>query len=95
MTDGPGPAHPNLFHELAEGLQAAGSYLAAARRLHDRGPHDHSLAAEVVEKAAAELARAQKAFHHLRVHLSEARAAPGFWWDDPESVPASDDQKQS
>jgi hypothetical protein len=66
MTDGTLP-HRLAGHlrELAEGLQAAAGYLGAAR-IRSLSPSEHALSADIIDKAKAEIARAQAAFHRLR-----------------------------
>ena len=93
MADRPRGPHGALLHELAEGLQSTGSYLAAARKLHLGEKSGHALLAGVVEKAASELARAQAAFHMLRVQLGEAegRGRDGPRAGEPAPVPIQSD----
>ena len=67
VTNGTSP-HPlaGHLHELAEGLQAAASYLGAAARIRSLGPSEHALTADMINQARGEIARAQAAFHRLR-----------------------------
>ena len=53
---------PDLFHELAEALQAAETYLAVVRQTLPP-----SAASDDLENASRELKRAREAFHRLRV----------------------------
>ena len=84
MSDAMGPRPLfGLLQELAEGLQSAGTYLSAARRISSHDASRHASIAEILEKAADEMARAQTAFHRLRDHLpldrqyeSDAATAP-------------------
>lgn len=70
MADDLLSVHAAQLHELAEGLQTTGAYLAAARRLSRGEANMDRSAAEVIEKAMGELARANAAFHHFREQLS-------------------------
>ena len=74
MTDGLNPCPLfGLLQELAEGLQSAGTYLSAARRIRTHDASNHASIAEMLEKAAHEMMRAQTAFHRLRDHLAPDR----------------------
>jgi hypothetical protein len=70
MADGATPVLSDLLHNLAEALQASGTYLTAARRINGHSTSDAVPITELIEKATSELVRAQKAFHCLRAHLS-------------------------
>ncbi len=71
MTDGLTPCPLfGLLQELAEGLQSAGTYLSAARRISTHDASKQASIAEILEKAADEMMRAQTAFHRLRDHLA-------------------------
>ena len=81
MADGPNSMVSLLLHELAEQLQSAGSYLRVASRIisHNASDHnasDHAATADIMEKAADELQRAQTAFHGLREHLAADERCP-------------------
>lgn len=68
MSDGRTLLLCELLHEVAEGLQSTGHYLGAIRRV---STSEGTSTADMMDKAAAELARAQAAFHRLHTHLSE------------------------
>lgn len=86
MPDDPATRHSAFLHELAEGLQTTGSYLAAARRLIDSdSATQRASASDVIERAVDQLSRAQAAFHRLRGHLSERES------DDKASLASSSD----
>jgi len=70
MADGPLPTLSDLLHELAERLQATGTYLRAARVISGQSTPEHASTVDTLEKAAGELLRAQIAFHQLRDQLS-------------------------
>lgn len=59
-----------LLHELAERLQSAEAYLAAARRLKQTNNPTSMDVSELTEKAEHELNLALGAFHRLRVRIS-------------------------
>ena len=61
------------MHVLAEGLQAGGSYLSAARRLHAERAGEARLE-KVLHKAEREFRRAETAFRDLRTRLQAPRA---------------------
>lgn len=58
MRDPSHASRDELLHELAEGLQTAGTYLAAAQRLQRSDPPPPETVATALDKAAAELVRA-------------------------------------
>jgi hypothetical protein len=61
-----------LLHEVAEGMQAASNYIAAARDTAPNGAPDPAL----VTKAADQLARATEAFQRARTTLERASSEP-------------------
>jgi hypothetical protein len=63
----------DLLHEVAEGLQSAGAYLGAARPISGYNASEHASIAEIIDKAAGGITRAQTAFHQLREHLLSER----------------------
>jgi len=73
MADETIPPLSDLLQELAEGLQSAGTYLSAARRISSHNASENTSIAEIIDKAASELMRAQTAFHRLRDHLLSGR----------------------
>ncbi|MGB8365522.1 MAG: hypothetical protein ACLQUZ_14180 [Rhizomicrobium sp.] len=76
MADGPDSMVSLLLHELAERLQSAGSYVKVASRIVSHNASDQAATAEIMEKAADELQRAQTAFHGLREHLAADERRP-------------------
>lgn len=60
-----------LMHELAEGLQATGSYLSALRRTLRRAGTIGDDESEVIERALAQWARSQHAMRELRAFLCD------------------------
>ncbi len=64
----------DLLHEVAEGLQSAGTYLSAARRISAHNLSEGRSNAQAIDKASSEVARAQAALHQLRKHLTSKQA---------------------
>ena len=64
------PVFEDILHELAEGLQAAGTYLDVAHQMNSRNPSKRSSIAEIIEKAAGQVTRAQASFAQLRNRLN-------------------------
>jgi hypothetical protein len=82
-----------LLHELAERLQAAGTYLSAARPIEGPGPPDRK--SDAAERAAREFRSAQEAFHRLREYLLRSSQqpagslfSPSAHWPDELAAPS-------
>ena len=60
------PPMAGEIHQLAEALQAAGSYVAAAQHRLKQNPHDHQVVGDLLDRATRELRRSFSAFHQLR-----------------------------
>jgi hypothetical protein len=76
MGDGEIPELSALLHELAEGLQSAGHYLSAGRRIGRTDASERRLIFDSIEKALDELGRSKSAFHRLRTHLLDSASKP-------------------
>lgn len=64
-----------MLHELAEGLQATGGYIAALRRRRTEANGLQTPDLEIIERALSQWARARHASHELRSLLGH-RAPP-------------------